>query len=108
MREVNVCLKVLVVMVGVYRKQHHRDFQSQQVVFSTASRVIVMDPGTGVFLSILRNFQEHLFYRTPLGDCFCIFIIMKNVMEFPCLDMSNSALYRINIFKTIFRHKEIQ
>ena len=24
----------------------------------------------GVFLWILRNFQEQLFYRTPLGDCF--------------------------------------
>ena len=23
-----------------------------------------------VFLWILRNFQEHSFYRTPLGDCF--------------------------------------
>ena len=28
---------------------------------------------TGVFLSIFRNFKEHLFYRTPLGDCFCKF-----------------------------------
>ena len=25
---------------------------------------------TGVFLWILRNFLEHLFYRIPLGDCF--------------------------------------
>ena len=24
------------------------------------------DSGTGVFLRILRNFQEHFFYRTPL------------------------------------------
>ena len=27
--------------------------------------------GTGVFLWMLRNFSEHLFYRTYLGDCFC-------------------------------------
>ena len=27
--------------------------------------------GTGVFLFILWNFQEHLLYRTPPGDCFC-------------------------------------
>ena len=27
--------------------------------------------GTIVFLWILRNFREHVFYRTPLGDCFC-------------------------------------
>ena len=26
--------------------------------------------GTGVFLWILRNFLDHLFYRTPLDDCF--------------------------------------
>ena len=25
----------------------------------------------GVFLWILRIFEEHLFYGTPLGDCFC-------------------------------------
>ena len=30
------------------------------------------DSGTGAFLSILRNFYEHLFYGTPLGDCFCV------------------------------------
>ena len=30
------------------------------------------DLGTSVFLWILRNLQQHLFYRTPLGDCFCI------------------------------------
>ena len=30
------------------------------------------DSGTGVFLWILWNFSEHLFYRTPLGDCFYI------------------------------------
>ena len=28
------------------------------------------DTGTGVFLWILRNFKEHLFYKTPPGDCF--------------------------------------
>ena len=30
------------------------------------------DSGTGVFLWILGNFSEHLFYRTPLCDCFWI------------------------------------
>ena len=29
--------------------------------------------GIGVFLWILRNFQGHLFYRTPLDDCFLLF-----------------------------------
>ena len=29
--------------------------------------------GTGVFLWILWNFLENLFYRTPLRNCFCVF-----------------------------------
>ena len=37
------------------------------------------DPGTGVFLWILWNFQEHLSHRTPLGDCFCMFLINKKL-----------------------------
>ena len=28
------------------------------------------DSGTGLFLWILQNFKEHIFYRTPLGDYF--------------------------------------
>ena len=31
------------------------------------------DSGGGVFLWILWNFQEHLFYRAPVDDCFCFF-----------------------------------
>ena len=27
---------------------------------------------SGVFLWILQNFSEDLFYRTPLSDCFCL------------------------------------
>ena len=26
-----------------------------------------------MFLKILQNLQEHLFYRTPPGDCFCYY-----------------------------------
>ena len=40
--------------------------------------------GIGVFLSILRNFYEHLFYRTLPGDCFCINIVtwlMENTLR---------------------------
>ena len=32
------------------------------------------ESGTGVFLWILWNFQEHLFLRTPLVDWFCTFL----------------------------------
>ena len=31
------------------------------------------DSGAGVFPWIFRNFQEHLFYRRPLVDCFWLF-----------------------------------
>ena len=30
------------------------------------------DSGARVFLWVLRNFYEHLLYRTPLDDCFCL------------------------------------
>ena len=33
---------------------------------------IKRDSNTGVFLWILRNFEEHLFWRTSMDDCFCI------------------------------------
>ena len=36
----------------------------------------IRESGTGVFLWILRNFWQHLFYRTSLGDCFLL-IVMK-------------------------------
>ena len=35
-----------------------------------ACKLIKRDPHTGVFLWILQNFYEHLFYRTPPDDCF--------------------------------------
>ena len=28
---------------------------------------------TGVFVWTFQNFEEHLFYRTRLGDCFCVY-----------------------------------
>ena len=31
------------------------------------------DSDTGVSLSVLQHFQEHLFYRTPPDDCFISF-----------------------------------
>ena len=36
-----------------------------------------LDSGTGVFLGYLRNFLDHLCYRTLLGDCLCICKIFK-------------------------------
>ena len=39
-------------------------------LFDRPATLLKRDSGTDVFLWILRNFQEHLFYITPLGDCF--------------------------------------
>ena len=39
------------------------------------------DFGIGVFLWILRNFLEHLFYRTPLENCFRSFEVSLNFTE---------------------------
>ena len=38
----------------------------------SATLFLKKDSGTGVFLLILQNFWEHLFYRTPLDGCFWI------------------------------------
>ena len=37
-----------------------------------APLILLKKPDTGVFLWILRNFQEHLFYRPPHGNCYCV------------------------------------
>ena len=47
---------------------------SQNTQESTCAGVtflIKLQTGTGVFLWLLRNFYEWLFYRTPLENCFC-------------------------------------
>ena len=47
------------------------------------------ETGTGVFLWILRNFQEHLIYITTVGDGFCSWKYRNSihrktpVLEFP-------------------------
>ena len=40
------------------------------VSFNHDCHCIKRDSKTGVFLWILQNFEEHLFYRTSPGDCF--------------------------------------
>ena len=44
----------------------------------------------GVFLWILRNFNNTFFYRTPLGDCFCPVTLRE---KFP-----NTELFLVRIF----------
>ena len=43
------------------------------------------DSGTVVFLWILRNFKEHLFYRTPPDDCFYSYLVHHTTVLKYCL-----------------------
>ena len=43
-----------------------------------SATLLKKDSSTGVFLWILRNFEEHLFYRTPPGDYFRIKSDIRN------------------------------
>ena len=52
--------------------------QNPQENICTVVSILKRDSGTGVFLWILRNFWEHLFYRTPLDDCFYFVQYLKN------------------------------
>ena len=38
--------------------------------FCRPATLLKRGSGTGVFLGILRNFQDYLFYRTPPDNCF--------------------------------------
>ena len=38
-----------------------------------SATLLKRDPGTGKFLWILQNFQEHPLYKTPLNNWFCLF-----------------------------------
>ena len=42
-----------------------------KVATLSAATSLKKDSGTGVFPWILRNFEEHHFYRTPLYNCCC-------------------------------------
>ena len=37
-----------------------------------SATLLKRDPNTGVFLWVLQNFSEHLFWRTSANDCFCL------------------------------------
>ena len=48
--------------------------------------------GTGVFLWILWNFQEHLFEKTALGGCVCLIIIFVLTSVFHALPNKNGII----------------
>ena len=59
-----------------------RKFLRQSLFFNKVAGYWKRDSGTDVFLWILRNFEEHVFYRTPPSDCFSNIIdLSKDVRE---------------------------
>ena len=58
--------------------------------------LIKSDSGTDVFLSILRNFYEHLFYRTAPGDCFCKELDLEFLKFFCSVDCLHSFCIAFN------------
>ena len=57
----------------------------QSLFFNKVAGLRLWDCGTGVFLWILRNFQEHLCYRALLDECFCIMSITGNILIYAVL-----------------------
>ena len=59
-----------------------RKFLRQSLFFNKVAGYWKRDSGTDVFLWILRNFEEHVFYRTTPSDCFSNIIdLSKDVRE---------------------------
>ena len=54
---------------------------------------IKKDFGTGVFLWILRNYSEHLFYRTFLGDCFLLIWFETQNITFRLMTRVNYTIF---------------
>ena len=72
------------------------------------------DSSTGVFLWILRSFQEHLFHRAPLDDCFSYIIVSmkygKSFEHILCWFKCNFATYFILVltgFRDVYRMSNI-
>ena len=52
------------------RSSHRRCFVKKKVFLEISQNSKENKYATSVFLWILRNYQEHLFYEIPPGDCF--------------------------------------
>ena len=50
--------------------QWSQEYTYVGVSFNHDCNFVKRNSNTGVFLWILRNFEEHIFYRTSPGDCF--------------------------------------
>ena len=72
----------------LFRSSHGRCSVKRHALknFAKFSGKHLWDSGTGVFLWLLRNFEEHLFYRIPLKDYFCLWL------EKVCYDVSTMSI----------------
>ena len=67
----------------------HLSWSLSLVKLKTFSSVTLLkkSSNTGVFLWTLQNFKEHIFYRIPPDDCFCIqdhHIVKSREINFAC------------------------
>ena len=62
---------VLKIFTKFVRKQLYWSLFFSNVIALRLATLLKRDSNTGIFRIILRNFSEHLFYRTPPGDSFC-------------------------------------
>ena len=81
----------------------HRRFSVRKGVL----RNLVKFKGTGVFLWILWNFEEHLFVQSTSGSCLCLVVQSStfkfNIQRFTLLSLvSTKRLKAASLFKYVY------
>ena len=74
-----------------------------------AAALLKRDSNTSVFLSILRSFQEHLFWRTSANCCFCLLqempeelLVLSLIQFLSCWKISDKDLHRLQNILRLF------
>ena len=90
-----------------FLKNSHTIFKILQLQISWKD-FFSKDSGTIVFLWILWNFSKHLFYRTPLSDCFLIELqkfvlnlVIKTLLAWITLQRTSRSIYLALILKIL-------
>ena len=64
---------------------------------------LIKDSDTRVFLWIMRNFQKQFFRRTPAGDSFWLYFLLKFYVQLFSSRKNSSLKYVVRKFPQIFR-----
>ena len=78
------------IFLEISQNSHEIICVRQSTFFDKVDNLIKKETDTGVFLWILRNFSEHLFYRTPLGNCFCQYLLFFPAL---CVPLENNSSF---------------